>query len=184
MARFRDTSRPCRNSPPSTPRSTTASTRTVNSTAATLIPSARHAKAAGQPHACAPPSTAGQTPAGRPVKPGLGENGDEPCSPSFATGPSTATFFSILSVMVRSSLDTSIKPILCPRKSGPTHLFLFSLTREIEPYLFLFSLTREIEPYPTCRKLDSSMVVFNMRSAPTTMSLDNQGNSARSARGH
>ena len=24
--------------------------------------------------------------------------------------------------MFRSSLDTSIKPILCPRKSGPTHL--------------------------------------------------------------
>ena len=23
--------------------------------------------------------------------------------------------------MFRSSLDTSIKPILCPRKSGPTH---------------------------------------------------------------
>ena len=35
--------------------------------------------------------------------------------------PSTATFFSKLSVMFRSSLDTSIKPILCPRKSGPTH---------------------------------------------------------------
>ena len=29
------------------------------------------------------------------------------------TGPSTATFFSKLSVMFRSSLDTSIKPILC-----------------------------------------------------------------------
>ena len=36
----------------------------------------------------------------------------------FTTGPSTATFFSKLSVMFRSSLDTSIKPILSPRKSG------------------------------------------------------------------
>ena len=51
-------------------------------------------------------------------------------SPAFTTGPSTATFFSKLSVIApsrsvgsfRSSLDTSIKPILCPRKSGPTHL--------------------------------------------------------------
>ena len=49
-----------------------------------------------------------------------GENVDEPSSPAFTTGPATATFFSKLSVMFRSSLDTSIKPILCPRKSGPT----------------------------------------------------------------
>ena len=48
---------------------------------------------------------------------------DEPSSPAFTTGPSTATFFSKLSVMFRSSLDTSIKPILCPRKSGPTHTY-------------------------------------------------------------
>ena len=40
-----------------------------------------------------------------------GENVDEPSSPSFTTGPSTATLFSKLSVMFRSSLDTSIKPI-------------------------------------------------------------------------
>ena len=39
--------------------------------------------------------------------------------------PSTATFFSKLSVMFRSSLDTSIKPILCPRKSGPTQGLLW-----------------------------------------------------------
>ena len=56
-----------------------------------------------------------------------GENVDEPSSPSFTTGPSTATLFSKLSVMFRSSLDTSIKPILCPRKSGPTHAFGFCL---------------------------------------------------------
>ena len=74
-----------------------------------------------RPHACAPPSIAGQVPAGLPAKPGLGKNVDEPSSPAFTTGPSTATFFSKLSVMFRSSLDTSIKPILCPRKSGPTH---------------------------------------------------------------
>ena len=55
-----------------------------------------------------------------------GENVDEPSSPSFTTGPSTPTLFSKLSVMFRSSLDTSIKPILCPRKSGPTHRELFA----------------------------------------------------------
>ena len=57
-----------------------------------------------------------------------GGNVDEPSSPSFTTGPSTATLFSKLSVMFRSSLDTSIKPILCPRKSGPTQIaFLLPL---------------------------------------------------------
>ena len=34
---------------------------------------ARHAKAAERPHACAPPSIAGQVPAGLPAKPGLGK---------------------------------------------------------------------------------------------------------------
>ena len=53
-----------------------------------------------------------------------GENVDEPNSPSFTTDPSTATFFSKLSVMFRSSLDTLIKPILCLRKSGPTHFVM------------------------------------------------------------
>ena len=53
-----------------------------------------------------------------------GENADERSAPSFTTGPSTATLFSKLSVMFRSSLDTSIKPILCPRKSGPTQIFM------------------------------------------------------------
>ena len=42
-------------------------------TAATKVPPARHAKAAGQPHACASPSTAGQVPAGLPAKPGPGK---------------------------------------------------------------------------------------------------------------
>ena len=37
--------------------------------------------------------------------------------------PINSNFFSKLSVMFRSSLDTSIKPILCPRKSGPTQSF-------------------------------------------------------------
>ena len=46
------------------------------------------------------------------------------------TGPSTATFFSKLSVMFRSSLDTSIKPILCPRKSGPTHTAIEERARQ------------------------------------------------------
>ena len=61
------------------------------------------------------------SPSGPAGKAWPGENVDEPSSPAFTTGPSTATFFSKLSVMFRSSLDTSIKPILCPRKSGPTH---------------------------------------------------------------
>ena len=52
------------------------------------VPPARHAKAA-QPHACASPSTAGQVPAGLPAKPG--PKTWEPSSPSFTTGPSTAT---------------------------------------------------------------------------------------------
>ena len=78
------------------------------------------AKAAERPHACAPPSIAGQVPAGLPAKPGLGKTWRAKLART--TGPSTATFFSKLSVMFRSSLDTSIKPILCPRKSGPTHL--------------------------------------------------------------
>ena len=60
------------------------------------------------------------SPSGPAGKAWPGENVDEPSSPAFTTGPSTATFFSKLSVMFRSSLDTSIKPILCPRKSGPT----------------------------------------------------------------
>ena len=90
-------------------------------TGATEVAPARHAKAAERPHACAPPSIAGQVPAGLLGKAWPGENVDEPSSPAFTTGPSTATFFSKLSVMFRSSLDTSIKPILCPRKSGPTH---------------------------------------------------------------
>ena len=63
------------------------------------------------------------SPSGPAGKAWPGENVDEPSSPAFTTGPSTATFFSKLSVMFRSSLDTSIKPILCPRKSGPTHNF-------------------------------------------------------------
>ena len=51
----------------------------------------------------------------------FGENVDEPSSASFTTGPSISNFvLKELSVMFRSSLDTSIKPILCPRKSGPT----------------------------------------------------------------
>ena len=40
-----------------------------------------------------------------------GENVDEPSSPSFTTGPSTATLFSKLSVMFRSSLDTSANSV-------------------------------------------------------------------------
>ena len=102
--------------------------RSLRPTGATEVAPARHAKAAERPHACAPPSIAGQVPAGL-GKAWPGENVDEPSSPAFTTGPSTATFFSKLSVMFRSSLDTSIKPILCPRKSGPTHV----CRREIIP---------------------------------------------------
>ena len=63
-----------------------------------------------------------QVPAGRPAKPGLGKTWMSQTRPRLPTDPSTATFFSKLSVMFRSSLDTLIKPILCPRKSGPTHM--------------------------------------------------------------
>ena len=42
-------------------------------TGATEVAPARHAKAAERPHACAPPSIAGQVPAGLPAKPGLGK---------------------------------------------------------------------------------------------------------------
>ena len=83
----------------------------VRPTGATEVAPARHAKAAERPQLRATvhrwPSPSG--PAG---KAWPGENVDEPSSPAFTTGPSTATLFSKLSVMFRSSLDTSIKPIL------------------------------------------------------------------------
>ena len=44
------------------------------------------------------------SPSGPAGKAWPGENVDEPSSPAFTTGPSTATFFSKLSVMFRSSL--------------------------------------------------------------------------------
>ena len=71
---------------------------------------ARHAKAAERPHACAPPSIAGQVPAGLPAT-WPGENVDGQAR-AFTTGPSTA--LSSQNYRSRSSLDTSIKPILCP----------------------------------------------------------------------
>ena len=46
---------------------------TLRPTGAAEVAPARHAKAAERPHACAPPSIAGQVPAGRPAKPGLGK---------------------------------------------------------------------------------------------------------------
>ena len=42
---------------------------------ATEVAPARHAKAAERPHACAPPSIAGQVPAGLPAKPARGKRG-------------------------------------------------------------------------------------------------------------
>ena len=74
---------------------------------------------AERPHA-APPSIAGQVPAGLPAKPGLGKTWTSQARPHLPPAHQQSTFFSKLSVMFRSSLDTSIKPILCPRKSGPT----------------------------------------------------------------
>ena len=47
--------------------------RSLRPTGATEVAPARHAKAAERPHACAPPSIAGQVPAGLPAKPGLGK---------------------------------------------------------------------------------------------------------------
>ena len=95
--------------------------RSLRPTGATEVAPARHAKAAGATSRLmrVTVQSAGSSPSGPAGKAWPGENG-EPSSPAFTTGPSTATFFSKLSVMFRSSLDTSIKPILCPRKSGPT----------------------------------------------------------------
>ena len=50
-----------------------SSGRSLRPTGATEVAPARHAKAAERPHACAPPSIAGQVPAGLPAKPGLGK---------------------------------------------------------------------------------------------------------------
>ena len=94
------------------------SSRKISVTGATEVAPARHAKAAERPHACAPPSIAGQVPAPA-GKAWPGANVDEPTRLHLPQAHQQ-TFFSKLSVMFRSSLDTSIKPILCPRKSGPT----------------------------------------------------------------
>ena len=50
-----------------------ATSKILRPTGATEVAPARHAKAAERPHACAPPSIAGQVPAGLPAKPGLGK---------------------------------------------------------------------------------------------------------------
>ena len=50
-----------------------SSRKILRPTGATEVAPARHAKAAERPHACAPPSIAGQVPAGLPAKPGLGK---------------------------------------------------------------------------------------------------------------
>ena len=69
-----------------------------------IVAPARHAKAHERPHG-APPSIAGQVPAGLPAKPGLGKTWTKPSSPA-TTGP---YFFSKLSV---TGPPTLIKPIL------------------------------------------------------------------------
>ena len=51
-------------------------------------------KPQNDPHACAPPSIAGQVPAGLPAKPGLGKTWTSQARPHLPQGPSTATFFS------------------------------------------------------------------------------------------
>ena len=67
-------------------------------------------------------SIAGQVPA---VLPNLRPDGDlgtwtSQARPHLPQAHQQPTFFSKLSVMFRSSLDTSIKPLLCPRKNrGP-----------------------------------------------------------------
>ena len=85
--------------------------RSLRPTGATEVAPARHAKAAERPHACAPPSIAGQVPAGLPAKPGL-ENVDEPSSPALRTGPSTQ-LGSENDGHVPVLLGHGIKPILC-----------------------------------------------------------------------
>ena len=98
--------------------------RSLRPTGATEVAPARHAKAAERPHACAPPSIAGQVPAGLPAKPGLGKTWTSQARPHLPQAHQQQLSSQKLSVMFRSSLDTSIKPILCPRKSGPTQELL------------------------------------------------------------
>ena len=102
------------------PHATARAGRSLRPTGATEVAPARHAKAAERPSRLRATVHRWPSPSAPAGKAWPGENVDEPSSPAFTTGPSTATFFSKLSVMFRSSLDTSIKPILCPRKSGPT----------------------------------------------------------------
>ena len=74
------------------------------------------------------PSPSGQLPA----KPGLGKTWTSQTCPRLPQTHQQQPFFSKLSVMFRSSLDTLIKPILCPRKLGPTHpMFLGIHDREM-----------------------------------------------------
>ena len=77
--------------------------RSLRPTGATEVAPARHAKAAERPHACAPPSIAGQVPAGLPAKPGCV---DEPSS-RICHRPINSNFFSKLSVMFRSSFTSA-----------------------------------------------------------------------------
>ena len=86
------------------------------------LPPARHAKAAERPHACAPPSIAGQVPAGLPAKPGLGKTWTSLARPHLPQAHQQQLSLQNYRSCLRSSLDTSIKPILCPRKSGPTQV--------------------------------------------------------------
>ena len=84
------------------------------------------AKAAERPHACAPPSIAGLSPSGPAGKAyGSGEaTWTSLSSPAFTTGPSTATFFSKLSVMFRILLETlrlSQSPVSQTGKSATPH---------------------------------------------------------------
>ena len=91
--------------------------------AATKVPPARHAKAAGQPHAFVHP---GQVPAGLPAKPGPGKTWTSQARPRLPQAHQQQ-LCSQNCRYVPSSLDTSIKPILCPRigsdsqKTKPIH---------------------------------------------------------------
>ena len=55
--------------------------------------------------------------------------------------------------MFRSSLDTSIKPILCPRKSGPTQNWIIEEMNERGAQIVISQHPRRIQPLKIDREL-------------------------------
>ena len=91
---------------PAMPSHATARAGSPRPAAATKVPPARHAKAAGQPHACASPSTAGKSQ--RACRRNLARLDEPSHSPSFTTGPSTATLDTANSVSKEIGSDSTL----------------------------------------------------------------------------